>query len=101
MYASKVEVTLRGYVGDVGRYPLLLAELVYLGGGLRVVYGCQHHVGAIEMMGFELAVDMVDLFLFYPISYLVVEALSWADDRDVGVGVEDIDDAPSSYLLYG
>ena len=98
--AAKVKVALGGHVGDVCGDAALLAQLVDLRRGVRVVDGRQHHVDAVEVRGLELAVDMVDLALLDAVGDLFVEAVAGRHDGDVGVGIEDVDDASGRNLGF-
>lgn len=95
MHAAKVKVTLWRHICNVGRYPLFLAQLPNLSRGFRFVDGRQHHGdGWIVKIGrLELLVVVFDLFLFYTVGDLVVEAVTRADNGDFGVGIEKVQDA--------
>lgn len=53
MDAAKVEIALRGHVGNVGRDSLLLAQFPDGRRGCRVVDGDQYHVCLVEIGGLE------------------------------------------------
>ena len=101
MHAAKVEVALGRYICDVGGNLLFLAQLEYLRRGFGVVDSGQDHVNAIEIGWFELAVDVIDLLLLNAVCDFIVEAVTWRDNGDFGVGVENVHDATSRDLLFG
>ena len=92
VHAAKVEVALGGDVGDVGGDAPLLAQFPNHGRRGRVVDGHQHHVGAIEVRGDKVAVDVGNLLLGDPVRYLRVEASGRGNDRYVSVGIEAVED---------
>ncbi|KAH9871005.1 hypothetical protein J1614_006579 [Plenodomus biglobosus] len=98
--AAKIEVALWRDISNVGRDASLLAQFVYLRRGFRVVDCGQDHVDSIEIRGFELAVDIVNLLLLYPIGDFFVEALARGHEGDFGVGVEHVDDATGGDLDF-
>ena len=93
MHAAKVEVALGRHVGDVGGDAPLLAQLVDLRRGRRVVDGREHQVGVVEIAWLEGAVDVGHLLLCDAVGDFIVEAGTRRDDGDFGVGVEDVVDA--------
>lgn len=98
MDAAKVEVALVRYVGDVGRYVPVLAQLPYDGGGCWVVDGDQHHGGSVEVGGLEQAVAVLDLSLGDAEAHLVIQTGIRADDGDSGIGIEAVEDASGGNL---
>jgi hypothetical protein len=98
MHTAEVEVALGRHVGNVGRYPLLVTQLVDLGRGFGVVDGRQDHVDSFEIRRFEFAVHQLDLLLGDAVGHLVVQPGPGRDDGDFCVGVEHVHDAPGSNL---
>lgn len=98
MDAPKVKVALGRHVGNVGRDLPLLAQLPDHRRGRRVVDGDQHHVGRVEVRGFEEPVDVGHLVLRDTECDFVVETRPRADDGDVGVGVETGEDSTGGDL---
>jgi hypothetical protein len=98
VHAAKVEVALGRHVGDVGRYAPLLAELVYLGRGGRVVDGAEHHVDVVEVGGLKGARDVGDLGEGGAVGDFGIEAVAGTYYCDFGVGIEDVEDASCGYL---
>jgi len=90
MDTAKIEVALGRHVGNVGWDPLLLAQFPYLAGSLRVVDGGKNHVGAVEICGIEVPIDVGHLLLGDSMGNFGVQSGGRADDRDVGIGVETV-----------
>jgi hypothetical protein len=97
--AAKVKVTLGRYVGDVGGDPSLLAQLPDDSRCGGIVDGYQHHLGSIEVLGFEQAVDMCDLALADSVGDFVVEAGLGANDNYLCIGIEAVEDATGGDLV--
>jgi hypothetical protein len=100
MHAAEVEVAFGWDVSDVRCYSPLLAEREDLTWSFRVVHRGQDHVDAIEVGGFEFAVDIIDLPLFYPVGDFLVEAFARGYEGDFGVGIEHVHDATSGNLDF-
>lgn len=98
MHAPKVEVALRRHIGNVGGYPLLLAQLPHLCGGFGVVNGAQDHVRVVEVCRLEVSVDVRDLAFGDSKGDLIVQTGGRADDYHFCIGVEGMEDPASSYL---
>ena len=92
MHDSKVKVALGGNISDVGWDPLLLAEFQHLCRGLRVINGAQHHIRIVQVGGFEISIDMGDLFLGDSVGNFFVQSTGRADDGDAGVRAAEADE---------
>jgi hypothetical protein len=97
--ASKIKVAFRRNVRNVCRYPALFAKLPYLCRRFRIVHGAKYHIHAIEIGGFEVAIDMCDLALGNAICDFFVQAVFWADYGDFGIGVEAFENSTRGNLL--
>lgn len=99
MNTAKVEVALRRNICNVGGNLFLLTQLPYHCGRIWIVNGDHDHVCIVEVGGFEHAVDMCDLLLGNSVGDFFVQTRGRTDDRNVGVGIETVEDATGSDLL--
>lgn len=100
MYASKVEVTLRRYVGDVGRDALFLAQLPDLCARLGVVYRGEDHrnLRIVKVGRLELLVKVFDLLVLDTMRNFGIKAISGADQSHSSVGIEEVEYAAGGHL---
>ena len=100
----KIEITLRWDIGDVHRDLQRFTVLPDTAGSKRVVDGGQDHGDL--LLGFEIerqedAVGMGDVFVCDAIPDFGVQARGWADDGDMGIGVEQSENAAGGDLKVG
>lgn len=99
MDAAKVKVTFRWHICDISRNLLLLAQFPDYCGRIGVVNGHHDHVCIVEIGRFEDPVDMCDLLLGYTMGDFFIQARGRAHDRNVGVGIEAVEDTACGNLL--
>lgn len=101
MHATKVKVAFRRHIGYVCGYTALFAKFPNLSRGFGVVDCAEDHVGIVEIVGLEVAVDMGDLVLGDAIGDFLIETGLRTDDGHFGIGIEDIENTTRCYLsLY-
>jgi hypothetical protein len=98
MDATKVEVALRWYVGNIRWYLSLLAKFPDGGRSCWVVHRYEDHVCAIEIRRFEDAIDVGDLVLGDAMSHFVIEAARRTHNVYNGISIEAVENAPSRDL---
>lgn len=97
---AKVEITLWRHIGNVCVDSLLLAQFPDLRGSFWIVDGSHDHVdfGIVQVLGYKLAVDVLDFALGYAVCDFIIETIAGADDFDSGVGAEEFNYTTCSYL---
>ena len=98
MYAPEVEITLWGHVGNVGGDLLLFAKLPDYCRGSRIIDSHKDHLCALKVLGLKDSVDVGHLFFRNTMENLRVEARGRANDGDIGIGIETVQNTTGSDL---
>lgn len=96
---AKVKVAFWWYIGNVGRHFTFLAQFPDDGRGSWVVNGNKNHGCAIQVGGFEETIDVGNLGLFNTVGYFGIEARGRADNGDIGIGIEAVEDPARGNLF--
>ena len=101
MNTSKIEIAFTRHICDVCGHFHLFTIFPYSCRCVRIVYSCQNHgdiLGRFEVKRQENPIDVLDLAVLDAVKNFRVQAGARADDKDLSVSVEEVQNASGSDL---